>query len=105
MKADAATTTAFTALSEETLAKLAVHAKRLLARASSLTALAPGGSSDGSAGTPGSATGTGPTANNDTVDKLVEALELGAGKKVNWDWNVVVMMKIKEIPALTIFTR
>ena len=36
---------------------------------------------------------------------MVEALALGAGKKVNWDGNVVVGMKDEEIAALTMYTR
>ena len=41
----------------------------------------------------------------DTVGKLVEALSLGAGKKLNWDGNAVVGMKDEEVAALTLFTR
>ena len=45
------------------------------------------------------------TGTENTVGKLVEALSLGAGKKLNWDGNTVVGMRDEEVAALTLFTR
>ena len=45
------------------------------------------------------------TGTEDIIGKLVKALSLGAGKKLNWDRNVVVRMKDEEVAALTLFTR